>query len=198
MRIEVLGRYFMINPIYDLYGADENGYIINIIKRIPTQGHKNKKWMMCEVRKYGQNGKRKMYAHRFIWECFHGEVLNDKLIYHINKNTCDNRLSNLCLKSKKDFFNNIIIERDYSFVKNNHANRRSIRAINLNTGEVSCFKSMYAVRKDLGINAGIVKMICDKVNNCKTGISRINGDRYTFQYINIPEIQNPIEIQNTP
>ena len=198
MKIEFCGCWFWIHPIYDLYGSDEFGNIIHILKRIPTKGHKNKNYMMCSVRKFGQNGKRKMYVHRFIWECFHGEIPNDKVIEHIDKDLCNNRLENLRIVLKHDIFNTMITERDYSFVRNNHANRRSIRAINLNTGEVSCFKSMYAVRKDLGINAGIVKMICDKVNNCKTGISRINGDRYTFQYINIPEIQNTIEIQNTP
>ena len=42
---------------------------------------------------------------------------------------------------------------------------------------------MYVVQQHLGINAGIVKMICKKINNCKTGISKKDGCPYKFEYI---------------
>ena len=32
---------YIIHPIYDLYASDENGNIINIIKKVPTKGSKN-------------------------------------------------------------------------------------------------------------------------------------------------------------
>ena len=44
------------------------------------------------------------------------------------------------------------------------------------------FKSMHAVQQHLGINAGIVKMVCEGINNSKTGISRIDGHHYKFEY----------------
>ena len=34
---------------------------------------------------------------------------------------------------------------------------------------------MYAIQQYLGINAGIVKMVCEGINRCKTGISKKNG-----------------------
>ena len=43
---------------------------------------------------------------------------------------------------------------------------------------------MYAVQKFLGINAGIVKMVCDKKNHVKSGKSKIDQCFYTFEYIN--------------
>ena len=42
---------------------------------------------------------------------------------------------------------------------------------------------MSAVQKHLGINAGIVKMVCESLNNCKSGKSKNDGHFYTFEYI---------------
>ena len=42
---------------------------------------------------------------------------------------------------------------------------------------------MHAVRQHLGINAGIVKMVCEGLNGCKSGISKKDGHSYRFQYI---------------
>ena len=35
----------------------------------------------------------------------------------------------------------------------------------------------------LGINAGIVKMVCEGINNCKTGISKQDNCHYKFEYV---------------
>lgn len=43
---------------------------------------------------------------------------------------------------------------------------------------------MYAVQQHLGINAGIIKMICEGKNKCKSGNSKKDGQRYKFEYIN--------------
>ena len=42
---------------------------------------------------------------------------------------------------------------------------------------------MYAVKQHLGINTGIVKMVCEKINDCKTGISKIDNHSYKFEYV---------------
>ena len=42
---------------------------------------------------------------------------------------------------------------------------------------------MYACQQNLGINAGIIKMVCEKINNCKTGISKNDGFSYKFEYV---------------
>lgn len=36
----------------------------------------------------------------------------------------------------------------------------------------------------LCINAGIIKMICEGINRCKSGNSKKCGQRYKFEYIN--------------
>ena len=73
--------------------------------------------------------------------------------------------------------------RDYKFAAKNHQNKKCVKATNCNTKEVTYFNSMYAVQQHLGINAGIVKMICEKINNCKIGISKKDGCPYKFEYI---------------
>ena len=49
---------------------------------------------------------------------------------------------------------------------------------------------MYAAQQRLGINAGIIKMVCEGLNKCKSGISKKDGQRYIFKYINADELPN--------
>ena len=42
---------------------------------------------------------------------------------------------------------------------------------------------MSAVQQHIGINAGIVKMVCESINGYKSGVSKKDGNSYTFQYI---------------
>ena len=156
---------YITHPIYNLYAGSKDGYIINIVKQIPNKGNKsNKGYLKVSVREHGQSGSKSYYSHRFIYECFNGVILEGKVIDHINNNKEDNRLCNLqlvthqknCKKSAKD--------RDYTFVVNNCKNRRCVKATNKNTNEVTYYNSMYAVQQHLGINVGIVKMVCEGIN----------------------------------
>ena len=76
------------------------------------------------------------------------------------------------------------MKRDYTFVKNNHKNRKYIKAINCSNNEVSYYNSLYAVQKHLQINSGLVKMVCEGLNHCKSGNSKKDGFSYKFEYIN--------------
>ena len=129
-----------------------------------------------------------MYVHRFVWECFNGLIPVDKVIDHINDNTVDNRLCNLQLVTQQENCIMSAKKRDYTFAKYNHENKRCIKAINQITGEVSYYKSMYTTQQRLGINAGIIKMVCEGLNKCKSGISKKDGHRYIFEYINADEL----------
>ena len=42
---------------------------------------------------------------------------------------------------------------------------------------------MSAVQQHLAINVGIVKMVCEGLNHCKSGVSKKDGHSYTFLYI---------------
>ena len=180
-KIIINDRVFSVHPVYDLYAASEDGNVINIIKKVLHKGKRQHNgYLSCMVRKHGQHGHKTYLVRRFTWECFDGVIPEGKVIDHINNDKEDNRLCNLqlitlqqnCKKSAKD--------RDYSYVANNHENRKCIKAINKNTNEVSYYYSMYAVNQHLGINAGIVKMVCEGLNNNKSGVSKKDGHSYVF------------------
>ena len=179
---------YSVHPIYDLYASDENGNIINIIKKVPIKGKKKYNgYIHIGVRKY--RGKLKMYyAHRFVWECFNGIIPEGKVIDHINNKKEDNELSNLQILTQQQNCKKSAKDRDYTFVAKNHENRKCVKAINKNTNEVSYYKSMYAVQQHLSINVGIVKMVCEGINNVKSGVSKKDGHSYTFKYIKQEEL----------
>ena len=47
---------------------------------------------------------------------------------------------------------------------------------------------MYAVQQHLQINAGIVKMACEGINKCKSGVSKKDGQHYKFKYVEPDEL----------
>ena len=57
---------FSIHPIYDLYAADSDGNVINIIKKVPHKGNKNHAgYLMVGVRKHAQPSYTTYQVHRF-------------------------------------------------------------------------------------------------------------------------------------
>ena len=54
-----------------------------------------------------------------------------------------------------------------TFAANNHQNKKCVKATNIDTNEVSYYNSMYAVNQHLSVNAGIVKMVCEKSMTAK-------------------------------
>ena len=184
-KIEVNDCVYNIHPVYDLYGSDKDGNIIHIIKKTPSKGHHNNKgYMMCMVRKHCQVGQKCMYVHRFVWECFNGIIPGDKVIDHINDDKEDNRLCNLQLLTQQDNCRKSAKKRDYTFVAKNYLNKKCVKAINTTTGEFSYYNSLYAASQHLGINAGIVKMVSEGTNNYKSGVSKKDGCKYVFEYVN--------------
>ena len=56
-KIEINKCVYSVHPIYDLYASDENGNIINIIKKVPHKGNKTHRgYLNVYVRKHGQRG----------------------------------------------------------------------------------------------------------------------------------------------
>lgn len=66
---------------------------------------------------------------------------------------------------------------------NNRANGRKVKATSVDTKDEIYFKSMYSVQRKLGIDVGTVKRVCDGIKYRKTGISKIDGKRYKFEYV---------------
>ena len=183
--IEINNCVYKVHPVYNLYASDENGNIIHLVKQVPSIGQKHKSgYMLCMVRKHGQNGQKGYSVHRFVYECFNGIIPDGKVIDHVNNIKDDNRLCNLQLMTHQENCEKSAKRRDYTFVAKNHQNKKCVKATNCDTNEVSYYNSMYAIQQHLGVNAGIVKMVCEKINGCKTGISKIDNHSYKFEYVN--------------
>jgi len=141
--------------------------------------------LVISIVRYGNQKSRKSYqVHRFTWECYNGLIPDNKVIDHINDDRKDNRLCNLQLITTQQNNKKAAKNRDYSFVKNNHQNRKCVKAVNQTTKEVTYYNSMYAIHQHLRINSGIVKMASEKLNNVKSGISKKDGCNYIFEYVN--------------
>ena len=138
---------------------------------------------MINVWKSGDYNQKNYLVHRFVYECFNGMITNDKVIDHINDNKTDNRLSNLHLVTQQENCKKSVKNCDYTFVEDNHKNRRFVRGINLSTNQFLYFSSLYSVQQNLNINCSIVKMICEGLNNCKSAYSKIDNNKDVFSYI---------------
>ena len=183
--IKINNCVYKVHPVYNLYASDENGNIIHLVKQVPSTGNKHKSgYLFCMVRKHGQNGQKGYYVHRFVYECFNGIIPDGKVIDHVNNIKDDNGLCNLQLMTQQENCKKSAKRRDYTFAAKNHQNKKCVKATNSDTNEVSYYNSMCAVQQHLGINAGIVKMGCEKFNGCKTGISKIDNHSYKFEYVN--------------
>ena len=183
--IKINNCVYKVHPVYNLYASDENGNIIHVVKQVPCTGNKRKSgYLFHMVRKHGQNGQKGYYVHRFVYECFNGIIPDGKVIDHVNNIKDDNRLCNIQLMTQQENCKKSAKRRDYTFVSKNHQNKKCVKAIDCDTKEVSYYNSVYAIQQHLGINAGIVKMVCDKINCCKTGISKKDNHHYEFEYVN--------------
>ena len=119
-------------------------------------------------------------VHRFIWECYDGLIPDGLVIDHCNVIRDDSRLCNLQLVTKQENCKKSAKNRDYGFAKNNYQNKRPVKAIN----EEHYFPSLYSVEKNLGVNCGILKMVCEGLNCCKSGRSKVDDYWDRSEYLN--------------
>ena len=177
------GKKYFIHPIYKKYAANDEGEIIHVKLGKPRKGNIiNSGYFKITIRL--EKNKTKTYlSHRFVFECFYGLIEKDKQINHINSIRTDNRLKNLesvtasenCIKSR--------INKNYSFLKDISKNPKRVKAINLFSKEETSFNSLYSVGKILGIEPARVREICEGQKYCKTANSKVNGQKYSFRYL---------------
>ena len=183
-KIEINKCVYRIHPVYNLYAANEDGYIINIIRQIPMKTTKNNRgYLLCGVRKHGQKGYKTCLTHRFIWECFNGLITDNKVIDHINNIKDDNRLCNLQLVTQSENTLKSVKDNDYSYNKYTRKNPRCVKAINSSTKKILYFNSIYCCAQHFDISNGTIKRVCDGVNYRKSGISKKDGYSYKFEYV---------------
>ena len=114
------GKKVFLHPTYKKYAANKYGEIINVRLRKPMRGNICHSGYLTFGIYISKNNQRTYLSHRFIFECFYGLIEKNKFINHINFIRTDNRLKNLELVSRSENNKKTAINRDYSFVKDNH------------------------------------------------------------------------------
>jgi len=113
-------------------------------------------------------------SHRFIYECFHGQITDKRVVDHINNIRTDNRLDNLQLITNRE-----------NTKKDHKGGKRLVpiknRAINTETGESFDYESITKVAKDLMIDSTIIHRILNGTH--KTSLSKKYNQRFRFEKI---------------
>lgn len=133
--------------------------------------------------------------HRLIWEHCNGLIPEDKVVDHIDDNPDNNRIENLQLLTQAENVKKSVKNRDYSFARKNHERKHTVKARDTVTGEINIFPSLYACQQYYEINCGVIKMCCERINRCKSGISKKNNHKIKFEYTN--EVPTITKLMNT-
>lgn len=162
---------FHVHPIYNRYAASKEGQIYGkkhkiILKQNENTGNGGYLYFFA----YGEKGRKNYSVSRFVYECFYGEIPNDKQIDHIDNNKHNNRLNNLQLLSKKEN-----IEK---------AHNKSVISFNIETRKEKKFRSIKEASEEIGISSSMFCAICKK--RCKIAKSKKDGMIYIFNYDDWP------------
>ena len=94
---------FRVHPVYDQYAASKCGKIVNIDRKTILLGQlEHSGYLRCTVREKNTKERKRVQVHRFVWECYHGIIMNGLVIDHINDDRIDNRLCILQLMTTKE------------------------------------------------------------------------------------------------
>ena len=81
------------HPIYTNYGAKEDGTILNLktMRCRKPRLHRTGYLLLCVCK----NGKQKNYSvHRFVYECFRGDIPSELQVDHIDNDKQNNCIDN--------------------------------------------------------------------------------------------------------
>ena len=107
--------------------------------------------------------------HRFEWECVKGDIQEGFVIDHIDSVKTNNKIENLQLLTLEE---NV-----------RKGNNKPIKSFNIKNNKQKNYESITSASLELDISFSIISNICRKVKYYKTVISKKDGDRYTFEYL---------------
>ena len=158
------------HPIYTNYGAKEDGTILNLktMRRLKP-GLYDVGYLLIGVYK---NGKPKtFYVHRFVYECFRGDILPELQVDHIENDKQNSCIDNLQLLTPAE-------NSQKAPVGKRGVGRKlpiSVVSICIETGKRQTFPSMSAASCAFGVHRGAISIILS---------DQISDQRGLFFYFN--------------
>ena len=164
------GKSYYIHPIFTNYAASKDGEILNVkTGRILKKNLTDMGYYQFKVNDKKLTKPKNYYIHRFEWECVRGVIPEGFVIDHIDSVRTNNKIENLQL---------------LTLVENiRKGNSKPILSFNIKNNEQKKYESITSASLELDISFSIISNICRKVKYYKTVISKKDGDRYKFEFL---------------
>ena len=165
--IKFQGIKFYVHPIYSQYSASKKGQILSknrkkILKTVPNSV--NGYLYFCL---FINNVPKSYLVSRFVYECFKGNIPDDKEVDHIDNNKENNQIDNLQLLTHKEN------------TRKSHC--KKVKSFNIETREEKKFRSIKEASEEIGISSASICLNCKK--RTKVVTSKKDGMIYISNYI---------------
>ena len=169
-KVVIGGKKYYIHPIFTNYAASKEGEILNVkTGRILKKNLTDKGYYLFKVNDKKLIKPKNYYIHRFEWECVRGVIPEGFVIDHIDSVRINNKIENLQL---------------LTLVENvRKGNSKPITSFNIKNNKQKKYDSIVSASLELNISVTIISNICRKVKYYKTVISKKDGDRYRFEFL---------------
>ena len=169
-KVSIDGKKYYIHPIFTNYAASKDGEILNVkTGRILKKNLTDKGYYQFKVNDKKLIKPKNYYIHRFEWECVRGVIPEGFVIDHIDSVKTNNKIENLQLLTDSE---NI-----------RKGNSKPIVSFKIKNNKQKNYESITSASLELDISFSIISNICRKVKYYKTVISKKDGDRYTFEFL---------------
>ena len=164
------GKKFYIHHTFTNYAASKDGEILNVTTgRILKKNLTDQGYYQFRISDKNLSKPKSYYIHRFEWECVKGDIPEGHVIDHHDSVKTNNKIENLQLLTVSE---NI-----------RKGNSKPIKSFNIKNNKQKNYESITSASLELDISFSIISNICRKVKYNKTVISKKDGDRYTFEYL---------------
>ena len=169
-KVVIGGKKYYIHPIFTNYAASKEGEILNVkTGRILKKKLTDKGYYLFKVNDKKLIKPKNYYIHRFEWECVRGVIPEGFVIDHIDSVRINDKIENLQL---------------LTLVENvRKGNSKPITSFNIKNNKQKKYDSIVSASLELNISVTIISNICRKVKYYKTVISKKDGDRYRFEFL---------------
>ena len=157
---------FYTHPIYSEYSASKKGQILGKYRKRILKGIIFDNGYI-HFSLHVNNTQRSYSVSRFVYECFKGNIPDDKEVDHIDNNKQNNSIKNLQLLTHKE-------NTRKSWCK-------KVKSLNIETREEKKFGSIKEASEEIGISSASVCLNCKK--RTKVVTSKKDGMIYIFNYI---------------